>query len=216
MRPARPTAAELGNNERFERLELWPYNAFPPWLALHMSQTTWITAAYRVCLVSVPIASPALAAACGCSFVLGFACVGAGLLVGRTVLPLVHEHVHALAYRLMGARNVRIRYGAGLRTAFCTAPGEVLSGGQFLVVALGPLLGVNTVLAVSTVFARHGAVALGLAGSLFVHLRGCRGDVGVLNYMWAHRGDRLFVFDEPVAAFGAFYRAKPPAPDNPR
>jgi hypothetical protein len=215
MRPARPTAAELANTERFELLEVWPDSTFPPWLVLYMSKTTWITVVYRVWVVSALIAAPALRAASGCSFLLGFACFSAGLLVGGTVLPFVHEHIHALAYRLMGARDVRISYGAGLRTAVCSAPGEVLSGGQYLVVALAPLLGLNSVLVASTVFARHGAVAVGLASALFVHLRGCRGDIGVLNYMWAHRGDRLFVFDQPVTAFGAFYRAKPLAPDNP-
>jgi hypothetical protein len=185
-----------------------PYNAAPSWLAPFLSPTTWVTVAYWASMVTVPIALPALVRASGRPFGLALAFHGAGILLGYWILPLVHEYAHALAYRFVGVRNVQIRYGAGRVRAVCIAPGEVLSRDEFVVVALGPLVGVNTVLAVATVFGPHGAVALGMAGALVVHLWGCGSDVAVLNFMWLHRGNLLFTFDDPVEECGAFYRAK--------
>jgi hypothetical protein len=69
------------------------------------------------------------------------------------------------------------------------------------------LIGLNLALMLAATLAPHRAVVLGLAGALVIHMRGCGGDVGVLNYLWSLRRDQVFVFDDPVTECGAFYRA---------
>jgi hypothetical protein len=75
-----------------------------------------------------------------------FPTVCAGMTFGALLLLPIHEHLHAVGYRLVGAKNTRVRYNLSCVTAQCEAPGEVVGGTLFVVVCLMPLLVLNPVL----------------------------------------------------------------------
>lgn len=97
------------------------------------------------------------------------------LALSAVALP-VHELVHAGAFRLLGGRDVRIRFGYREGMLYTGTDGAVLSRGRFACVLLAPTV------VLSCAFVALGAT-LGLPllawTCLFTHLAGCVGDLAM-------------------------------------
>ncbi|HEX2834654.1 MAG TPA: DUF3267 domain-containing protein [Thermoanaerobaculia bacterium] len=118
------------------------------------------------------------------------------------VLPL-HELMHALAYRLAGARDIRWDYSARMLAVWVIAHRFVISAPAFVFVALAPFMVLNGALILGAILWPGSAVFL-----LFVllwHLHGSSGDWSLLNFVWIHRRRGFWTYDDADAGRSWFY-----------
>jgi hypothetical protein len=125
-----------------------------------------------------------------------------------TVLILIHELLHAFAFKITGAP--RVSMGAYLKkfVFYAEADGHVLNRKQFTLVALTPLVAVKLVtLGAVILTAAHPAVYFWIlimcAHSLF-----CAGDIGMLDYFYMFKEAELYTFDVRKEKKSYFYRTK--------
>jgi hypothetical protein len=118
------------------------------------------------------------------------------------ILP-VHELVHALAYRIAGARDIRWEYSARMAAVWVVAHRFVVGRRAFVFVALAPFVVINAaVIAGAILFAAQSVFLLFV---LLWHLHGCAGDWALLNFVWLHRRRGFWTYDDAVAGKSYFH-----------
>lgn len=118
------------------------------------------------------------------------------------ILPL-HELLHALAYRLAGARDIRWDYSLRMAAVWVIAHRFVATAGPFIFVALAPFVVLNALLVAGAIVFPKLAVFL-----LFVllwHLHGAIGDWSLLNFIWIHRRRGFWTYDDAESGTSFFY-----------
>src|SRR5262245_59269351 len=68
----------------------------------------------------------------GAGLLVAFSAMSLGMVLGYLLLVPVHEALHALAYRVVGAHGVRVRYAWRRLTAQCVADHAVVGDAKFL------------------------------------------------------------------------------------
>lgn len=125
------------------------------------------------------------------------------------VVPL-HEGIHALVYRVLGARDIRV--GVSLRegVVYAIAHGFVVGRGEFIGLALAPTVLINGGLAVLAWYAeplRFFALALSL-----LHFSSAGGDWALLSYLWVRRACPVFTYDDANRKMSYFFAEKEGCP----
>lgn len=119
------------------------------------------------------------------------------------VLVPIHELIHGAAYRAQGARD--IRYGVSLRQLYAYAIAHHFVAGQraFAWVAVAPFVVINTALVVAALLlpAYQGF----LFAVLLLHTVGAAGDCAMLNYLWLHRHQEVYTYDDAGEQKSYFY-----------
>lgn len=116
---------------------------------------------------------------------------------------LIHEVIHALVYRYYGAKDVRITGALRSGMAYATAPGFVADGREFFWLAIMPFLLINSLLVVFAVALEPARFVL--TGLLLAHTHGTSGDFAMLNYLWLHRNQEVYTYDDAAEAKSYFY-----------
>jgi len=118
-----------------------------------------------------------------------------GLVFTFTLLIIMHELIHALAYRYVGARN--LSFGMNIRKFmfYVQADKQVLNYKQFKIVALAPVVTVAIVSILGMIiFYNHAAFYFFIPIFAF-HSVFCGGDFGLLC-IFANRSDKeILTFD---------------------
>lgn len=127
-----------------------------------------------------------------------------GVVLAWLVLIPIHEGLHALVYRLLGARD--IRFGFSLRNlyAYAIAHRFVVDRREFTWLALAPTLAINGGLLILTGLSeplRFFALALSL-----LHFSSAAGDWAMLSYLWEKRAHPVFTYDDAATQSSFFYR----------
>lgn len=135
-----------------------------------------------------------------------FRCAGDFFLALLTlfvvILPL-HELLHAAAYRLVGARDVRWEWSGRMMAVWVIAHRFVVGTRAFLIVALAPFAVLNaTLLAHAIVFPQ---VAVYLLFVLLWHVHGSAGDWSLLNFVWIHRARGFWTYDDADSGKSYFF-----------
>ena len=118
------------------------------------------------------------------------------------ILPL-HEGLHALAYRLIGARDIRWDWSPRMMAVWVIAHRFVVATRGFLFVALAPFVVLNAMLiAAAMLFPAYAVFFLFL---LLVHLHGCAGDWSLMNFVWLNRARGFATYDDAVAGRSYFF-----------
>jgi hypothetical protein len=130
---------------------------------------------------------------------------GLGTLLVFTVLIPVHEVIHGLAYRLMGAPKVS--YGVNWRKFYFYAVADhfVVGRKPFFIVALAPFAFVSVLAIVLTFF-----VPVELKGVLFsvllMHSGACAGDFAMVGFYEQHQHySEILTFDDVNRKISYFY-----------
>jgi hypothetical protein len=118
------------------------------------------------------------------------------------ILPL-HEGLHAVAYRLMGARDIRWDWSPRMLAVWVIAHRFVVGPRGFVFVALAPFVVLNAILIAAAVLLPQFAVLLLFV--LLVHLHGCAGDWSLLNFVWLNRQRGFLTYDDAVAGKSYFF-----------
>jgi hypothetical protein len=126
-----------------------------------------------------------------------------GLFAGTILVIPLHELLHGLAYRILGAR--KIRFGADLQQMifFVTADRYPVSGYELYFLAMTPFLVINmaTVIISAVWFPQ---VILFPAFFLFSHNMMCIGDFALANYV-LHARNKVYTFDVTDKKKSYFY-----------
>ncbi len=118
------------------------------------------------------------------------------------VLP-VHEFLHAAAYRLSGATDIRWDYSLRMAAVWVTAHRFVATTWPFVFVALAPFVVINAALIAGAI--AFPKLAVFLLFVLLWHLHGSIGDWALLNFIWLHRARGFWTFDDAEAGKSYFY-----------
>jgi hypothetical protein len=127
-----------------------------------------------------------------------FACALAFLLI-----PL-HEGIHMMAYKLMGARQTRMVAHWKRFYFLAIADGFVANRSEFRIVALAPFVVISLLLSLLSVGLGPMA-ALSLRFALFVHAAFCSGDFALLSYFESHKDREMLTVDDFQAGISRFW-----------
>jgi len=118
------------------------------------------------------------------------------------ILPL-HELLHAAAYRLVGARDIRWEWSGRMLAVWVIAHRFVAGTRAFLVVALAPFVVLNALLVAGAI--AFPQLAVYFLCVLLWHVHGSAGDWALLNFVWVHRRRGFWTFDDAEAGKSYFF-----------
>lgn len=113
-----------------------------------------------------------------------FGVVGAVLLIMAILFAIItmHEGIHGLFFKLFAPRG-RVRFGYKSGLFYATAPGEVFTRRQFVIVILMPFVIITSVMLIMMFTVPHGAYKYLLA----LHTGACAGDFYYVYLIMKHR-----------------------------
>ena len=165
-------------------------------------RTSWMTWLHHalslltlIAIIAVAIAQGRGVLRCVADFVLALAALFLFLL------PL-HELLHAFAYRLIGARDIRWDYSLRMAAVWVIAHRFVATVRPFVFVALAPFVINFALIAAAMVWPRFAVFFL---FAMLWHLHGAIGDWSLLNFIWLHRRRGFWTFDDADAGKSYFF-----------
>jgi len=132
--------------------------------------------------------------------------LGLGVLFTFTLLIVIHELIHALAYILVGARKLSVGMNLRKFLFYVQADKKVLNYKQFMIVALAPaVLVAITTLAGAILFFGQPLYYFFMT-ILGLHCLLCGGDLGLLCYFENRKEDEILTFDVKSEGKMYFYK----------
>ena len=125
-------------------------------------------------------------------------------LAGSLLLIPLHELIHGLAYRYVGARQTS--YDMNLKKFYFMAMADkyVANFAEFRIVALAPFVAISMLCLLCFPFLNGLWIYTGL-GVLLTHTLFCSGDFGLMSYFISKRGRIILTYDDKAAARSYFY-----------
>ncbi|TFG88510.1 MAG: DUF3267 domain-containing protein [Candidatus Atribacteria bacterium] len=127
-----------------------------------------------------------------------------GITAGSFLIIPIHELLHGLAYRFLGAR--KIIFGADLTQLifYVTVNRYPVSGNQVHILTLTPFIIINLLTIAASAFLFPGGL---LFSTFFLlsHNIMCIGDFAISGFIARTRG-RIYTFDEPERKMSYFYQ----------
>lgn len=126
-----------------------------------------------------------------------------GIAFSFSILVIIHELLHGIAYKLHGAKKVY--YGGNIRKFqfYAASHLEVFNAHQFKRIALAPFITVS-VLCVALIIIFPSYIPF-LLTVLCVHSIFCGGDFMFLHFMDQYDADKLHTYDDRDKAESYFY-----------
>ncbi|WP_372774587.1 DUF3267 domain-containing protein [Mangrovibacterium sp.] len=134
--------------------------------------------------------------------------VGGALIFASTVLVVMHELIHALAYWMNGVR--KLKAGAVWRKFifYVAADRQVVDALVFLRVALAPFVLVKLICIIGVLWFWSLPVCYFFGSIMCIHSLFCAGDMAMLDFYQKHRGKEIFNFDDLKQGKTFFYFSK--------
>lgn len=129
-----------------------------------------------------------------------------GCALSFLLIPL-HEGLHMLAYRLMGAKQTRFVAHWKKFYFLAIADGFVANRSEFRIVALTPFVGISLFLGLISAGLPPLAM-LSLRFTLFVHAALCSGDFALLSFFETHKDREMLTCDDMEAGISRFWVKK--------
>lgn len=123
-------------------------------------------------------------------------------------LIVIHEFIHALAYKVIGAKN--ISFGMNLRkfVFYVQAHQQVLSYANMKVVALAPAVVVAAITVVGMLVFYNQPMFFAFAAVFGLHSLFCAGDMGMLCYFENRKEKEIVTYDDKTNNCSYFYEKK--------
>jgi len=125
------------------------------------------------------------------------------ILFAVLIIPM-HELLHAMAFKLLGATKVSIHAQWGKMLFYAIADKFVMNSMEFIFLALTPFVVINLSLVLG-IFHLHGEFKVMAVVFLFFHLTGCIGDFALLGYLYKNRQHRILNYDDKELEKSYFY-----------
>ncbi|HUP45428.1 MAG TPA: DUF3267 domain-containing protein [Thermoanaerobaculia bacterium] len=162
-------------------------------------RTSWVTRLHHALSLAALAAVIATAVMRDISFLRALQQFALGFVFMFVVALPLHEALHALAYRLTGAREIRWKILWRYLAAYVVAERFVAGRATFFFVALVPFVVITPLtIAFAIVWPRWSVFWLTL---LLWHTAGVSGDWALLNYYWLHRDREIYTYDEGGSSY---------------
>lgn len=134
--------------------------------------------------------------------------IGLSMLFSVTVLIIIHELLHALAFLATGAS--RVSFGGNLKkfVFYAMADKQVIAPRAFHVVALTPFVVVKLICLVGIVQFYNEPVVYFLTGIMCLHSLFCAGDIAMIDFFRLHPGKEIYNYDNKSEGKTYFYARK--------
>jgi hypothetical protein len=134
--------------------------------------------------------------------------IGLALLFSFSVLIVIHELLHALAYLLSGAR--RISFGLNLRkfVFYALADKQVIASRAFHWIALAPLVVVKLICIAGAITFYNEQLMYFFVTVMCLHSLFCAGDMAMLAFYRLHNEKEIYNFDNRSEGKTYFYTRK--------
>lgn len=155
-----------------------------------------------VCIGTVIYALFFYKEASGTSFGTRFSYISFGIALSFLLLP-IHELLHALAYKMAGAKKTGIK--ANLKKFYFMAVADqfVASRKEFVLIAITPFVVISTALIILAACMPF-QYQLMVVSALMAHTAMCSGDFGLLSYFEFHKHKTLVTYDDIEAGESYF------------
>jgi hypothetical protein len=201
----RPTVADLQNPLRFRRLERLEFSDLLPFVVeYYLRRRNWVVWSNYLLILANLLVLLWIGVIRHLDFRAWMTQLGWSALAMLLLIP-IHELLHALVYRLIGARD--IRFGLLLRqgAVYAVAHEHVVGARDFTWLALAPFLGVNgACLLAAMLFPAQAFFALLLS---LTHLSAVGGDWAMLSFLWEHRAAPVYTYDDANLKVTFFYQS---------
>ena len=125
------------------------------------------------------------------------------ILFAIIIIPL-HELIHAVAFKVLGAAEVSIHAQWGKMLFYAIANKFVMNSIEFIFLALAPFVVINLALVIA-IFNLHGEFKVIAVVFLFFHLTGCIGDFSLLGFLYKNRHQKIVNYDDKELEKSYFY-----------
>lgn len=207
-----PTIQELQNTEEFELVHELEHNHVKDFVVNQITSGSRLIQTYMyyqllMILTGLFFATRPLVLAFRGNIMPLFYLMSA-ILFTFTILILIHELLHALAFKFTGAPKVSI--GAYLKKFifYAEADKHVLNSNQFKFVALAPLVMVKIITVAGIIITAGTPSAYFWIFIMCAHSLFCAGDIGMIDYINKFRDTQLFTFDVKEEKKSYFYCKK--------
>jgi len=206
------TPEDLHNNSEFELLAEVSHQKLREFVVEQISEEKYIIRIYSVYQVIMMILFIFLLTR---SIVLVFKgiseliiSISLALLFSFSILIVIHELLHALAYLLSGAR--KISFGVVLKkfTFYALADRQVIASRAFHFVALAPFVVIKLICLAGTIVFYNQQLMYFFLSIMCLHSLFCAGDLAMLAFYNLNRGKEIYNYDNRSEGKTYFYIRK--------
>jgi len=198
----------LQDETQYKLVRAMPLDELKPFVLEHIKKKNKYSAFYLMLtyglLIGVVIAVLIVAIKNQTQFSTLFMYFGLGVALSFSLLIIIHELLHGIAYKLVGAANVS--YGGSLRefVFYAAANKFVADKNSFFKIALAPFV-VITALSIVTFLIGNVYIKWLAFGVLFGHTSLCGGDFAMLSFFEEHKEKEIFTYDDMENRVMYFY-----------
>lgn len=130
----------------------------------------------------------------------------AALVFCFSLLIIIHELLHGIALKLIGAKN--INFGGYFKKFifYAEADQHVINRKQFTFIALTPLVVVKFVTLIGVLCILHHPAVFFLIFVMSAHSLFCAGDIGLLSIFFQYKNSEVYTFDVNAEKKSYYYR----------
>lgn len=207
MSKQKPTPEELQDSGKYQKIQDLDHNEMVPFLLKNLKNRNPINAVFKhgTMLLIALILFVWIGRWDTTSFFLG---LGAGLLFTFTVGVVLHETLHLLVYKVLGAKKTRLKPLWDQGAVAAVADHFVVSEKEFYWLAFTPFV-VLTTAGLVALFTTSSWIFYGVSVFLVMHATACIGDFSLAGYMYEHRKDEIYTFDDVKNDRSFFYKRTP-------
>ncbi len=203
----KPTPEELQDLDKYKKLQDLDHNEMVPFILENLKTRNPVTAAFKhgtLILIAV-VLFVWIGRWDTSAFFLG---LGAGILFTFTVGVLLHELLHLLVYKILGARKTKLKLLLDQGAVAAVADHFVVSEKEFYWLAFTPFV-VLTIAGLAALFMTYGWVFYGVSIFLVMHATACLGDFSLAGFMYEHRKEGVYTYDDVKKDRSFFYKRTP-------
>lgn len=202
----KPTPEELGEQDRYEKIADLDHHEMVPFILGNLKNRNLINELFKhgTLLLVVFILYMWIGRWNSTDFFIG---LGAGLLFTFTIGVLLHELLHLMVYKFLGAKKTRLKALWDQGAVAAVADHFVVSEKEFYWLAFTPFV-VLTTAGIAGLFFTHGWIFYALSVFLIMHATACIGDFSLAGYIYGHRGRKIYTFDDTENDRSFFYAEK--------
>ncbi len=203
----KPTPEELQDFDKYKKLQDLDHNEMVPFILENLKNRNPVTAAFKhgtMILIAI-VLFVWIGRWDTSAFFLG---LGAGILFTFTVGVLLHELLHLLVYKILGARKTKLKLLLDQGAVAAVADHFVVSEKEFYWLAFTPFV-VLTLAGLTALFLTYGWVFYGVSAFLIMHATACLGDFSLAGFMYEHRKEEIYTYDDVQNDRSFFYKRNP-------
>ena len=200
----KPTPEELESEDVYEKLADLDHNEMVPFIMENLRSRNPLTAIFKhgtMILIAI-VLFVWIGRWNTNAFFIG---LGAGVLFTFTVGVLLHELLHLIVYKILGAKKTKLKFLLSQGAVAAVADHFVVSEKEFYWLAITPFA-VLTAAGLVALFMTWGWIFYAVSTFLILHSTACLGDFSMAGYMYEHRQDSIYTFDDVENDKSSFYK----------